>query len=164
MRALRFDHFGDPHVLQVAELADPVAGDGQAVIAVKAASVNPSDVKNVVAATMTTVSKRDTPRNNGFQRTDGYHVVVFSSAAAAVPLRPTTIAHQLIDAIRVVGAALHRPPRADTTRSVASSVSSSGRSWNAKCADSKIISPRAMGGKNSPTNRCGWMAPTPIPP
>ena len=110
MRALRFDHFGDPHVLQVAELADPVAGDGQAVIAVKAASVNPSDVKNVVAATMTTVSKRDTPRNNGFQRTDGYHVVVFSSAAAAVPLRPTTIAHQLIDAIRVVGAALHRPP------------------------------------------------------
>jgi hypothetical protein len=34
---------------------------------------------------------------------------MFSSVAAAVPLRATTIAHQLIDAIRVVGAALHRP-------------------------------------------------------
>lgn len=58
MRALRFDHFGDPHVLQVAELADPVAGDGQAVIAVKAASVNPSDVKNVAGAFPATVLPR----------------------------------------------------------------------------------------------------------
>jgi hypothetical protein len=36
--------------------------------------------------------------------------VMFSTAAAAVPLRPTTIARQLTDAIRVVGAALYRPP------------------------------------------------------
>jgi NADPH:quinone reductase-like Zn-dependent oxidoreductase len=50
MRALHFDRFGDPHVLQVAEIADPVAENGQAVIAVKAASVNPSDVKNVAGA------------------------------------------------------------------------------------------------------------------
>jgi NADPH:quinone reductase len=47
MRALRFDRFGDPHVLSLAELPDPVAGDGEAVVAVKAASVNPSDLKNV---------------------------------------------------------------------------------------------------------------------
>jgi NADPH2:quinone reductase len=47
MRALRFDHFGDPHVLHVTEIADPVAENGQAVIAVRAASVNPSDVRNV---------------------------------------------------------------------------------------------------------------------
>lgn len=58
MRALRFDHFGDPDVLQVPELADPVAGDGQAVIAVKAASVNPSDVKNVAGAFPATVLPR----------------------------------------------------------------------------------------------------------
>ena len=47
MHALRFDHFGDPHVLQLTEVPDPVAGDGEAVIAVKATSVNPSDLKNV---------------------------------------------------------------------------------------------------------------------
>ena len=58
MRALRFDRFGDPHVLQVAEVADPVADNGQAVIAVKAASVNPSDVKNVAGAIPATVLPR----------------------------------------------------------------------------------------------------------
>ena len=47
MHALRFDRFGDPHVLHLAEVPDPVAGDGEAVIAVRASSVNPSDVKNV---------------------------------------------------------------------------------------------------------------------
>jgi NADPH:quinone reductase-like Zn-dependent oxidoreductase len=58
MRALCFDHFGDPQVLHVAEIADPVAGDGQAVIAVQAASVNPSDVKNVAGAFPETVLPR----------------------------------------------------------------------------------------------------------
>jgi hypothetical protein len=36
--------------------------------------------------------------------------VMFSTAAAAVPLRPTTITRRLTDAIRVVGSALYRPP------------------------------------------------------
>ncbi|MDT5218838.1 MAG: NADPH:quinone reductase [Mycobacterium sp.] len=58
MRALHFDRFGDPNVLQVAENADPVAENGQAVIAVKAASVNPSDVKNVAGAFPATVLPR----------------------------------------------------------------------------------------------------------
>jgi NADPH:quinone reductase len=58
MRALYFDHFGDPGVLQVAELADPVAENGQAVIAVTAASVNPSDVKNVAGVMDGTVLPR----------------------------------------------------------------------------------------------------------
>ncbi|MFJ6217118.1 zinc-binding alcohol dehydrogenase family protein [Streptomyces sp. NPDC092296] len=44
MRALRFERFGGPEVLSVGEVADPVAGDGVAVVAVKAASVSPSDV------------------------------------------------------------------------------------------------------------------------
>jgi NADPH:quinone reductase-like Zn-dependent oxidoreductase len=47
MHALRFDHFGDPHVLHLAEIPDPVAGEGEAVIAVKSSSVSPSDLKNV---------------------------------------------------------------------------------------------------------------------
>jgi NADPH:quinone reductase-like Zn-dependent oxidoreductase len=47
VRALRFDRFGGPDVLRVTELPDPVATDGTAVVAVRAASVNPSDLKNV---------------------------------------------------------------------------------------------------------------------
>ncbi|OKJ21950.1 MULTISPECIES: quinone oxidoreductase family protein [unclassified Streptomyces] len=47
MRALRFERFGGPEVLCVGEAADPVAGEGMAVVAVKAASINPSDVMAV---------------------------------------------------------------------------------------------------------------------
>jgi NADPH:quinone reductase len=46
MRALRFSEFGAPGVLRIEDLPDPVA-PGEAVIRVEAASVNPSDVKNV---------------------------------------------------------------------------------------------------------------------
>ena len=50
MRALRFDKFGDPSVLHLADVADPAAGPGFAVVRVTAASINPSDVKNVAGA------------------------------------------------------------------------------------------------------------------
>ena len=46
-RALRFDRFGEPAVLQVMDVPDPVATPQEALVRVKAASVNPSDVKNV---------------------------------------------------------------------------------------------------------------------
>ncbi|MGP4021454.1 quinone oxidoreductase family protein [Saccharopolyspora sp. 5N708] len=58
MRALCFDHFGGPDVLSVAELADPVATTDTAVVAVKAASVTPSDLKNVAGAMEGTVLPR----------------------------------------------------------------------------------------------------------
>lgn len=58
MRTLCFDRFGDPQVLQVAEIADPVASGDQAVIAVQAASAKPSDVKNVAGAFPATVLPR----------------------------------------------------------------------------------------------------------
>ncbi|HWD07154.1 MAG TPA: zinc-binding alcohol dehydrogenase family protein [Amycolatopsis sp.] len=58
MRALRFDRFGGPDVLQVTEMPDPVAGDGAAVVAVRAASVNPSDLKNVAGMMEGTVLPR----------------------------------------------------------------------------------------------------------
>jgi NADPH:quinone reductase-like Zn-dependent oxidoreductase len=58
MRALHFDRFGGPDVLRVAELPDPVAVDGTAVVAVRAASVNPSDVKNVAGKMEGTVLPR----------------------------------------------------------------------------------------------------------
>ena len=47
MRALRFDTFGDPSVLRLADVADPQPRDGFAIVRVTAASINPSDVKNV---------------------------------------------------------------------------------------------------------------------
>jgi NADPH2:quinone reductase len=50
MRALRFDAFGPPSVLRLADLPDPEPGDGFAVVRVTAASINPSDVKNVAGA------------------------------------------------------------------------------------------------------------------
>lgn len=58
MRALRFDRFGGPDVLQVAEVADPSVGDDSAVVAVRAASVNPSDLKNVAGVMEGTVLPR----------------------------------------------------------------------------------------------------------
>jgi NADPH:quinone reductase len=50
MRALRFSAFGAPGVLRIEDLPDPVATPHDAVIRVEAASVNPSDVKNVAGA------------------------------------------------------------------------------------------------------------------
>src|ERR1700761_1925660 len=47
MRALEFREFGEPSVLKLVERPDPVASAAMAVIRVEAASINPSDVKNV---------------------------------------------------------------------------------------------------------------------
>lgn len=47
MKALRFNNFGDMSVLHVEELPTPVPGPGEVLIQVHAASINPSDVKNV---------------------------------------------------------------------------------------------------------------------
>ena len=47
MNALRFHTFGSPDVLTLEDIEAPRARDGQAVVAVRAASINPSDVGNV---------------------------------------------------------------------------------------------------------------------
>jgi NADPH2:quinone reductase len=47
MKALRFNKFGPPSVLTIEELPRPVPRDGEALVRVKAAAINPSDVKNV---------------------------------------------------------------------------------------------------------------------
>jgi NADPH:quinone reductase len=47
MKALRFSKFGAPSVLSIEEVPRPIPGDGEALIQVKAAAINPSDVKNV---------------------------------------------------------------------------------------------------------------------
>jgi NADPH:quinone reductase-like Zn-dependent oxidoreductase len=63
MRALRFNKFGDPTVLDVAHVPDPRATAQQAVIRVEAASVNPSDVKNVAGQMDWTVLPRTPGRD-----------------------------------------------------------------------------------------------------
>jgi len=47
MKALRFAEFGPPSVLRIEEVAIPEPGEGEAVVRVKAAAINPSDIGNV---------------------------------------------------------------------------------------------------------------------
>jgi NADPH:quinone reductase len=47
MRAVVIRQFGDPKLLKVEEVPTPQPGDGEALVEVKAAGINPSDVKNV---------------------------------------------------------------------------------------------------------------------
>ncbi len=47
MKALRFGRFGAPPVLAIEEVPQPEPAEGEALIQVKAAAINPSDVKNV---------------------------------------------------------------------------------------------------------------------
>src|SRR5271155_4998329 len=58
MRAIRFKTFGDPSVLQLAEVAAPAIGETTALVRVMAASINPSDVKNVAGAMKQTTLPR----------------------------------------------------------------------------------------------------------
>src|SRR5215468_6188883 len=48
MKALRFSKFGAPSVLAIEEVPWPDPRNGEALIRVKAAAINPSDVKNVL--------------------------------------------------------------------------------------------------------------------
>lgn len=63
MLALRFTEFGNPDVLRVANLADPLATAQEAVVRVDAASVNPSDVKNIAGAMDWTILPRTPGRD-----------------------------------------------------------------------------------------------------
>jgi len=47
MRALRFAEFGPPSVLRIEKVAIPEPGQGEALVRVKAAAINPSDLGNV---------------------------------------------------------------------------------------------------------------------
>ncbi len=47
MKALRFHKFGPPSVLAIEEVPRPELHDGEALVQVEAAAINPSDVKNV---------------------------------------------------------------------------------------------------------------------
>jgi NADPH2:quinone reductase len=58
MRAIRFEAFGDPSVLKLAEVATPAVDGTMALVRVMAASINPSDVKNLAGAMKQTTLPR----------------------------------------------------------------------------------------------------------
>jgi NADPH:quinone reductase len=58
MRAIRFEAFGDPSVLELTEVAIPATDEATALVRVVAASINPSDVKNVTGAMKQTTLPR----------------------------------------------------------------------------------------------------------
>ena len=62
-RALRFASFGGPEVLSVENMELAPATAGEAVVAVRAASINPSDVKNVAGRMRQTVPPRTPGRD-----------------------------------------------------------------------------------------------------
>jgi NADPH2:quinone reductase len=63
MRALRIAAFGPPANLVVREVVKPTPGDGEALVAVRAAAVNPSDVKNAIGIMKLTTLPRTLGRD-----------------------------------------------------------------------------------------------------
>src|SRR5271156_4048200 len=47
MKSLRFSEFGPPSVLRIEEIPIPEPGEGEALVRVKAAGINPSDIGDV---------------------------------------------------------------------------------------------------------------------
>src|SRR3954452_13770251 len=62
MKAVRFNQFGGPEVLEIVDLPDPSPGPGQVRIAVRAAGVNPSDWKKREG-----LMERELPQTMGYE-------------------------------------------------------------------------------------------------
>jgi NADPH2:quinone reductase len=123
MRALRFSEFGDPSKLSVVDLPDPRPGTATAVIRIVAASVNPSDVKNVAGQMEGTVLPRvpgrdfsgvveqgppewvgaavwGTGGDIGFSE-DGTHAERMVFPIAALAKKPANLGHEVAAAVGV---------------------------------------------------------------
>jgi len=115
VRAIVFDRFGGPEVLKLVELPAPVADRDTAVVAVKAASINPSDVKNVEGRMHQTILPRIPGRDysgvvvdgpaewigaevwgsggdTGFTR-DGTHAEMIGVPIASLRRKPQRLSH-----------------------------------------------------------------------
>jgi NADPH2:quinone reductase len=113
MRALRFEIFGDPSVLQLVEAPAPMADETTALVRVVTASINPSDVKNVAGAMKQTTLPRTPGRDYagvvergpaewigaevwgtggdvGFTR-DGTHAEMISAPVASLRRKPESL-------------------------------------------------------------------------
>ncbi len=123
MRALRFERSGDPSVLHVADVPDPVASPGTVVVAVRAASINPSDVGNVAGRFPQTTLPRTPGRDYsgvvidgpaewknaevwgtggdvGFTR-DGTHAERIAVPVASLRRKPARLSHEQAASIGV---------------------------------------------------------------
>jgi len=63
MKALRFAEFGPPSVLRIEEFGIPEPGEGEALVHVKAAGINPSDIGNVAGRFKNTTLPRTPGRD-----------------------------------------------------------------------------------------------------
>ena len=63
MKALRFSEFGTPSVLRIEEVAIPDPGEGEALVRVKAAGINPSDIGDVAGRFKKTILPRTPGRD-----------------------------------------------------------------------------------------------------
>ncbi|MFM0555315.1 zinc-binding alcohol dehydrogenase family protein [Paraburkholderia sediminicola] len=123
MKAIQFKSFGSPEVLDYTDLPTPQADADNVVVQVKAASVNPSDVKNVSGHFGHTVLPRTPGRDFsgvvvdgpqawlgvevwgtggdiGFTR-DGTHAEFIKVPLAALSRKPKTLSHAEASAIGV---------------------------------------------------------------
>ena len=116
MRAIEFRRFGDPSQLQLVERPQPHASGSTAVVRVEAASINPSDVKNVAGrmsqTTLPRIPGRDysgvvvegpaewigvavwgTGGDVGFTR-DGTHAEYLEVPRASLVRKPEPLSHE----------------------------------------------------------------------
>jgi NADPH2:quinone reductase len=116
MKVIEFKEFGGPSQLKLAERALPQADASTAVVRIEAASVNPSDVKNVAGRMSQTILPRvpgrdysgvviDGPRewinqevwgtggDAGFSR-DGSHAEYIQVPLASLVRKPETLSHE----------------------------------------------------------------------
>jgi NADPH:quinone reductase-like Zn-dependent oxidoreductase len=123
MKAIQFKSFGNPEVLDYVDLPTPQADAENAVVRIMAASVNPSDVKNVSGHFEHTVLPRTPGRDFsgvvadgpqawigaevwgtggdiGFTR-DGTHAEFIRIPLAGLSRKPTTLSHAEASAIGV---------------------------------------------------------------
>lgn len=125
MKALRFSRHGAPDVLELLEVDTPHANDPQgldAIVAVRAASINPSDVKNVEGRMSQTTLPRTPGRDYsgvvvegpvawvgaevwgsgdaGFTR-DGTHAERIQVPVASLRRKPSTLTHEQAASIGV---------------------------------------------------------------
>jgi NADPH:quinone reductase-like Zn-dependent oxidoreductase len=115
MRAIEFRQFGDPSQLHLVDRPDPHASESTAVVRMEAASINPSDVKNVAGrmpqTTLPRIPGRDysgvvvdgpaewigvpvwgTGGDVGFTR-DGTHAALIEVPLASLVRKPEALSH-----------------------------------------------------------------------
>jgi len=99
MKSLRFTEFGPPSVLRIEEVAIPEPGEGEALIQVKAAAINPSDIGNVAGRFTKTTLPRTPGRDFAGIAVKGMHLEgaeVWGSSAKLGIVRDGTHAEYVV--------------------------------------------------------------------